>query len=373
MGGHLIVLLLLGILPVLLWTNGETAAGRWVGFGLTLLVMSTITLWGYLFAHTKHWALLSCGIFLLGAGSALTKAYLLTPATPDDQGAFREHYGDDSHYHRRSLARLVPEIDQLALGTYLFGIIDPFMDPAQARSARTMVSETYRELRKDPDFARASNALGMAYDDLFLAQRSSYHFYEYRPEKEGDSVLIFLHGSLGNFKGYLWALKEAADALGMTILAPTYGMGNWQNDPTCERVGQMIAHCQQNASLQGKHFLLGGISNGGRGCLRALHAHPDTFEGLVLISPVIEDHLLTPTAPALNLPVLILHGGKDRRIPANAIEQSAHRWARLGAPIDIHWWDNDDHFAMFRRRHHLKEVIVPWIATITSKLPGSRP
>ena len=189
------------------------------------------------------------------------------PTHPDTTGAFREHYKDKVSYRRTSLARLVPEIDQLKVGGYLFGIIDPFIDGSQAKQLRDVVSEIYGELRADPDIRDSSSALGMAYEDMFLIRRDPLHFYEYRPEKADGDVLIFLHGSLGNFKGYLWSLKETADALGMTILAPTYGMGNCQHDKGCSRIAQMKEYCQTEPALSNKRLFLGGISNGGRGYL----------------------------------------------------------------------------------------------------------
>lgn len=275
------------------------------------------------------------------------KAFVLTPTLPDSDATFREHYQKQVEYRRTSLTRLVPEIDQLKLGSYLF------IDSKQAKVLRRVICEVSSELRTDSDFQDSSSALGMAYDA-----------YEYRPENAQGDVLIFLHGSLGNFKGYVWSLKETADASGMTILATSYGMGNWQHDEGCSRLAQMRAYCQNEEALNNKRLFLGGISNGGRGCLRAVQQFGNTFTGISLISPVMEDHLINSTSFQLrspNLPFLILHGTRDRRIPIDFVRRSMKLLENRGANVDLRSWESEDHFLMFHRRDELENVLTPWI------------
>jgi len=288
------------------------------------------------------------------------KAFVLTPTLPDSDGTLREHYQKQVEYRRTSLTRLVPEIDQLKLGSYLFEVIDS----KQAKVLRRVISEVYSELRTDSDFQDSNSALDMAYEDIFLLKRDPLHFYEYRPENAQGDVLIFLHGSLGKFKGYVWSLKETADASGMAILAPTYGMGNWQHDKGCSRVAQMRAYCQNEEALNNKRLFLGGISNGGRGCLRAVQQFGNTFTGISLISPVMEDHLINSASFQLrspNLPFLILHGTRDRRIPIDFVRRSIKLLDNRGANVDLRSWESEDHFLMFHRRDELENVLTPWI------------
>jgi hypothetical protein len=80
------------------------------------------------------------------------KAFVLTPTLPDSDGTFREHYQKQVEYRRTSLTRLVPEIDQLKLGSYLFEVIDPFIESKQAKLLRRVICEVYSELRTDSDF-----------------------------------------------------------------------------------------------------------------------------------------------------------------------------------------------------------------------------
>ena len=364
LGIHLFSIGVASIFPVLLLAHGETNAGRWVGLAFALLITGTLSLWLFRFANTKQWAPRAILLVLMLAAICFAKAFLLTPAHPDSGGAFREHYQNQTHYRRASLAQLVPEIDQLKLGSYLFGVTDPFIDNGQAQALRKNLSKVYGELRTDTDFRDSSSVLGMAYKDLFLVQRNKRHFYEYRPEKAHGGVLIFLHGSLGNFKGYVWSLKETADALGITILAPTYGMGNWQHDKECSRVSEMIAYCQTDDTLINKRLYLGGISNGGRGCLRAVQQFGSSFAGVILISPVMESHLIdSPSfqSASLGLPFLILHGTDDRRIPFHSIRKTVKMLENIGARVELRSWEGEDHFLMFQKRDALKSILAPWI------------
>ena len=100
------------------------------------------------------------------------KAFVLTPTLPDSDGTFREHYQKQVEYRRTSLTRLVPQNDQLKLGSYLFEVIDS----KQAKVLRRVICEVYSELRTDSDFHYSNGVLDMAYEGIFLLKRDPLHF-----------------------------------------------------------------------------------------------------------------------------------------------------------------------------------------------------
>lgn len=356
-GLHLLIIILAGFLPILLLTQGETPAGRWVGLAIFIGIAGTLSLW---IPRGKRARTVQLGLVVVVAFS-FWSAYRLAPSTPDATGNFREFYSGKATFQRRSLARLVPEVDQLKLGSYFFGVADPYINTAQAKELRQSVVAIYRELRRDPDFVHASSALGMAYQDLFLAHRPPSHHFEYHPKTvSGDYIMLFLHGSLGNFKGYLWALKEAADELGIPLIAPTFGAGNWQLDSDFSQVKAMLAYCQSQPELASKRIILAGVSNGGRGCLRAFRNMPESFDAMVLISPVIENSFIHPDAYS-NKSVLILHGTKDRRIPVAMIQESAALMTACGGNVESRYWEDEDHFLLFSQRAEITRTLVNWL------------
>lgn len=365
LGLHLLGIGLVALLPFLLMTRAETGAGRWVGLALFVAVTGTLGLWLLFWKRSRNIGRLFLPGLAFFVCFCFWKARGLTPADFDRTGPFREVYRDGISYDRHSLARLVPEVDQLKLGSFLFPFVDPYLDGSQARNLRASLIDIYGELRSDPDFKSSSSALGMAYQDLLIARCPGLHFFEYRPENvaEGDCVMIFLHGSLGNFKGYQWVLKETADQLGMTLLSPTFGGGNWQLDKSQSRVRAVVEYCRNDPELASKRLILAGLSNGGRGCLRAWKSFGDQFEGMILISPIMETALIQKEAYK-GRPVLILHGNRDRRIPVGVVKKRAALMSRLGGEVTARYWENEDHFLLFTRREEIAGVLVPWIRSI---------
>ncbi|HSG05792.1 MAG TPA: hypothetical protein VLB09_05295 [Nitrospiria bacterium] len=264
-------------------------------------------------------------------------------------------------------ANLVPEIDQLKLGSYLFPHLDPYIDQKQGKRIRNLFLDIYREMEKDAAFVEAGSALGMCYADLFAGRRPALHFYQYVPRhlgKKAYPVLVFLHGSLGNFKGYSWVLKDLADAEGYAILAPTYGSGNWHLDRDGAILTAVYNHCVEDAALDHRTIYLAGLSNGGLGVSREMQRAAGRYAGFAFISPVMEAHLIS-TVSALDSmkgkTVLILHGEKDRRIPVAAIRTCEGILKNAGLPTTAHYEPNEDHFLFFAQRDAVLQNIAAWL------------
>jgi len=78
-----------------------------------------------------------------------------------------------------------------------------------------------------------------AYRDIYFGSRPKGHYYQYRGVRETHDfipAITFLHGSMGNFKGYTWVWKRFADKHGFVVLAPTFGAGSWDDKDGVEAV-----------------------------------------------------------------------------------------------------------------------------------------
>lgn len=297
------------------------------------------------------------GIAAVAASGVLFhRAYSLTPdgATPDD-AAFQSIFLGERGYVRWSLANLVPEVDQFDLGSRIVRWIDPFIDEAKAERIRDLFHAVYGEMSADPEFLAAGSTMNYAYRHLFGGDWDSEHLYLYVP---GDArrpapVLLFLHGSGGNFKGYMWVLKKIADQTGCAVVAPDFGFGVWDHPRGVAVVRRARDFIADHPSLDVSRVYLAGLSNGGLGVTRAALADPDQWRALIYFSGVIEDARMRELGGALaagETPVFIIHGEADQRIAIRYIDSAVASLGKTGVPVVLKRVPDEDHFLFFSRR-----------------------
>lgn len=153
----------------------------------------------------------------------------LYAASPDGRplagSPLRSEFLATARYRRFAVAALLPEIDQVKLGTYVAPAFDPIIDVRQARHVRDVAMRHYRPMEADPEFAALGTVMPDAYED-----RDAAHLYAYAPPHPVGRRLpavVFLHGSAGNFKVYFYIWKRFADEEGVIVVCPSFGFGNW--------------------------------------------------------------------------------------------------------------------------------------------------
>lgn len=275
------------------------------------------------------------------------------------------------------MANLVPEMDQLILGTYVIPELDLLMDEPNTLELRTQVREVYGEMRRSAEFECLGSVMNHAYRDIFLRDPVSGHFYEYLPKRatqERMPVVIFLHGSLGNFRGYLWVWKRIADAHGFAIVAPTFGAGNWDAPGGEAAIEQARQHCVSHPRLDPSRIFLAGLSNGGRGVCLGARRSPDAYRGLIVISPVLDSEILLKGSfiqAWKDKPILVLHGTADNRIPVRSIRGMIALMSGAGLRVDDQIYEGQTHFLFFTIRAQVQERIGKWL-TRTGGSVGSK-
>ncbi len=266
-----------------------------------------------------------------------------------------------------SIGSLLPEIDQLHLGYAVAVALDPLFTRKQRKELSAMTDRMYAEMAADADFTAVGSALPSIYRELCFEDFRNGHYFHYIPAGVNRSkptpALVFLHGSGGNFKAYVWLLSKLADELGITVIAPSFGMGNWEKRGGYETITRAIADAGKHAAIDPDQIHLMGLSNGGKGiCLAESTAGPK-FRSLIFLSAVFHSRIKPAKLAARLLPrhVLILSGGSDERAPWEYVSDYAEKLKAGGLDVTSHGFESEDHFLFFRQRTEVLNLVAKWI------------
>ncbi len=378
-------------------------------FALMLaLVLAPLAVFGLCCMHTWQGMLLSTSIGLLsvspllywigdergsviqvwlGKISSLAACFGVAGAlwqTPDahtsEKARIHSRFSDGGwHYDRSSIGSLLPEIDQIHLGYAVAMAFDPFFTRQQRSELSAMTDTLYSEISADPDFTAAGSALTSIYREIGFRDFRDGHYFHYIPASVDRSkptpALVFLHGSGGNFKAYVWLLSKIADELGITIIAPSFGMGNWEKRGGYETITRAIADAGKHAAIDPDHIHLMGLSNGGKGLCLAESTHGPKFRSLIFLSAVLHNRIKPADLAARLQPrrTLILSGGSDDRVPWEYVSDYAERLKAGGLDVTTRRFEGEDHFLFFHQRAEVSKLIAGWIAAeSTARIPPSR-
>ena len=146
-----------------------------------------------------------------------------------------------------------------------------------------------------------------------------------------------------------WLFARAATLHGVVTLCPSVSWrGDWWTDRGEATVRRAIDDLQQRGI---ERIYLAGLSNGALGASRLASRLHMPLAGLILISGA------DPDAATASLPVLIIQGTQDERMPAAL----AQRFARAaGANGSLRLLEGD-HFLLAKRADEVEKMIADWI------------
>lgn len=350
---------------MLLLVLGATLRGRSVG-------LSAAILGGVLFCSVGYWnrtwfrrtrrrfyaVLLPVGLLL----------YAIPMLLAPDGGAADGHVRNcflrgQGRFPRYSPGNVVPEVDQIAVGISLLRFRQ--VNAAEATRLRSLVLPIYEEMDRDAEFHALGSVLGMGYREIVHMEFRTGHYYLSLPETTGGQrlpCLIFLHGVGGNMKSCLWVLSRQSRC---AVIAPTFGMGNWDSPDGAELVVDVAREAMGTLPIDPQRVFLMGYSNGAMGVTRAAVKAPELFKGLIYLSPITEDDLFATKEFSLAVrdrKILFLHGGRDERIPRSMVEGTAGFLKRLGFHVRLKVYDDEDHYLLFSRPEALLDDIRQWMS-----------
>jgi predicted esterase len=217
-----------------------------------------------------------------------------------------------------SIYNIFHEYDLISIGMnvapFLFGIQE-----IKIQEIREFVQSKYSEIMAPSDFTSLPL---MSVNGMFSSSQSlreKGHYYVYTPEKKTNNVIIFLHGSAGNFQIYLKILSKIAEKNGTTIIAPSFGFGIWNNEST-EMIKEIITDADNKKILpHSPVYTAIGLSNGGRGISRLIEKDDSNMiRNIVYISAVLEPEIIASNQFQKNIKnkkITIIHGKNDFLVP----------------------------------------------------------
>lgn len=344
------------LLALLLFFSSVTFSGRLMAVGVLVLCVFP----GFAFSE-RVWKPVAPMIGILGC-CLIILVWVLGPSGKNsDDAAFQSIYDGSARFNAASPAQLVPEIDQHLMGSHVFAFADPYIDRKKGRRIRRVIRDVYEPMDKDPEFRNAGCALGQCYQEMFGGGISTGHLYVYKPpdlsKDQQLPVILFLHGSLGNFKGYMWCWKSFADRNGFIVVAPSYGVGEWRQESGLKAISHGLEFIDARDDVDEERIYISGVSNGGFGVTRALQNFPDRFCGAIAISPVLEPGLTAKAAG--ETPFLVISGEDDLRVPARALALIVEEIKNA----ETDFVPDEDHFLLFSDSERIWRTTENWIVS----------
>ncbi|WP_232293314.1 alpha/beta fold hydrolase [Stigmatella aurantiaca] len=166
------------------------------------------------------------------------------------------------------------------------------------------------------------------------------------------TAVVFLHGFAGNLTVYCWQMARAARAISALTVCPSVGlMGDWWEPWGKETLERTYAWLAERGV---QRVYLAGLSNGGMGAsaLAGQAAHPGLeLRGLVLISGAQKE------AVQSGLPMLLVEGKFDSRVPPRMVRDVARRAGRLATYVEL----DSGHFALLDRAEACEKAMSAWL------------
>jgi predicted esterase len=366
-GVPVVSLLICGLLFLFL---GATLKGRSVGLSAVILgfvLYCSVGYWnsnwfqgirGRLYAIFLPISLLLFGIPMI-----------LAPSGDKTDGCVRNRFlNEQGKFSRYSPWNVIPEVDQIKVGISLMPFGEKYVDFAKASRMRSLLLSLYKEMDEDSDFRALGSVMYMAYRELFRMDFRTNHYFLFLPETTNGEKLpcvIFLHGLGGNIKPCIWVLSKLSKQKKCIVIAPTFGLGNWDGSGSAEFVVNVAHEAINTLPLDPKNIFLMGYSNGAVGVTRAAIKEPGLFKGLIYLSAVTEDDLFATkefSAFPKSHKILFLHGDCDERIPISLIKGTVASLKHLGCDVRMKTYDKEDHYLFFSRQNAILSDIIECMA-----------
>ncbi len=311
-------------------------------------------------------AVASIGVFILGI-----LVWRSPTGRTSQQSQLKSVYKTSKSFNHFSPAWLIDESIQVRLGGILLPYLDAYTNRQQAKHFSKTFNTFYSELNRSKDFVEVGSALGEAYVDMLFSVKPVGHAYIYHPQTESDSqarypVIVFMHGWLGNMKPYIWGWSKFSDQHKFVIICPTFRNGVWNGAESQEMVRWVESLIRQDPRCDSERIYVAGLSNGGTGVTQWATTLPNTYRGLIYISPVmagIESEKFTSAVGSR--PILVISGENDNRIPPAYLQENISKMKKIGLNVSSLFYSGTDHILILDSLDRLHSDLLRWIKNAT--------
>lgn len=256
----------------------------------------------------------------------------------------------DSAKRTPPINALIDEQDSVLFGERLFHLVGG-VSSREHKDIVSSLSTAYQEVR------RANGVFASPFASTYLGLQTSTAFdaivIEPTLEQPAQAGVIFLHGFMGNVTVQCWQIAQAVDKIGAVTVCPSTGwVGDWWT-PEGEAILQATFHYLRERGLQ--RLYLGGFSNGASGVGSLIPTLRSTSElhGLFFIAGGRNATAVRETG----LPVLVILGVDDERIPVENMRRFAEEIGEQGTFVEI----NSDHFLIMKQPRLVQEALFTWL------------
>lgn len=337
---------LLWLETILFWQTPKGLMGSTVI--LCCLIVATASLLGWQFPSAgRRVFIVDFSAALLGVALLI---YLAATAPTNSGPGIQRHNPDPPRLHPLNL---IPEVDQVSWGLALSRHLGVLPNRLQERLDKSVL-----ELYKSPLIQHLGSSTVYTWSNLWGGNYGRGDCLYFVPDgAEKAPVLLFLHGSLGNFHSHLVVLQELCEKQGYILVSPSFGAGNWNNPLAVEAIDEAFQFATHELPADPDRIVLVSLSNGTQGALDAARRWPDRFRGICSISGRVSGE-----KPAI--PVVLLHGKDDRLVNY----ERAAKWANEQS-IEMITFPEHDHSLFYAGRMQVLESIGAWIGErISEKL-----
>jgi len=190
---------------------------------------------------------------------------------------------------------------------------------------------------------------------LYFQQPASFDTIVIDPKsnRHPQTGIIFLHGYMGNVTAQCWEIAQAVSKYGAMTVCPSTGwQGEWWG-PAGEQILRSTFSYLRQQGIQ--KIYLGGFSNGGFGIGRLVSklGNEHGLSGLFFIDGIYDGASIRATG----LPVLIIQGLQDERMPATEARRIAATIGDSGTYVEL----NSDHFLIMKQPGLVQDALTAWL------------
>jgi pimeloyl-ACP methyl ester carboxylesterase len=249
----------------------------------------------------------------------------------------------------RWIDTIIPEQDTILFGETFMRLLGGVSAREHESLAPAMVA-AYAEM--DGEAGLTASPVISTY--VGLQRPSAFDLVLIEPESEAPQTgVIFLHGFMGNITLQCWQLAQAVQTINAVTACPSTGwIGDWWS-PQGE--AEIRATFEYLHGLGIERIYLGGFSNGGGGLGRLIANLKDEpgLKGIFFIAGVRNSEAVAEAG----LPVLVIQGRDDERMPVEAARQFVDDVGELATYVEL----EADHFLIVKQAAQVQAALADWL------------